>query len=169
MGLLSPISTTIRSPTYSSAVTATNRGTFARVDRHGCDAAYVNDDKLKDIFCTEEANLGTSPKHNELYIQRTDHTFAEQAGQYGVLDPFGRGRSARFIDANGDGRPDLFVANDPTRGDGMPSPNRFLTNQGGALRYAPEYGLELETSFQGSNNASVGDLDKDGWQDLLLI
>jgi len=147
----------------------TNQGTFARVDRHGCDAAYVNDDKLKDIFCTEGANLGTSPKHNELYIQRTDHTFAEQAGQYGVLDPFGRGRSARFIDANGDGRPDLFVANDPTRGDGMPSPNRFLTNQGGALRYAPEYGLELETSFQGSNNASVGDLDKDGWQDLLLI
>jgi hypothetical protein len=87
-----------------------------------------------------------------------------------VLDPFGRGRSAKFIDANGDGRPDLFLSNDPTRGDGMPSPNRFFTNQsGGALRYAPEYGLELETSFQGSNNASVGDLDKDGWQDLLLI
>jgi Ca2+-binding RTX toxin-like protein len=37
------------------------------------------------------------------------------------------------------------------------------------LRYAPEYGLELETSLQGSNNASVGDLDKDGWQDLLVI
>ena len=31
----------------------------------------------------------------------------------------------------------------------MPSPNRFFTNQlGGALRYAPEYGLELETSFK---------------------
>ena len=86
-----------------------------------------------------------------------------------MLDPFGRGRSARFIDANGDSRPDLFVANDPTRGDGLPSPNRFLTNQlEGGLRYAPEYGLQLETSLQGSNNASVGDLDKDGWQDLLL-
>jgi hypothetical protein len=36
------------------------------------------------------------------------------------------------------------------------------------LRYAPEYGLERETSLQGSN-ASVGDLDKDGWQDLLMI
>jgi Bacterial Ig-like domain/FG-GAP-like repeat len=148
----------------------TNQGTFARADRHGCDAADVNGDGLKDIFCTEGANLGTSPKRNELYIQQPDHTFAEQAGQYGVLDPFGRGRSARFFDANGDGRPDLFLSNDPTRGDGMPSPNRFFTNQlGGALRYAPEYGLELETSFQGSLNASVGDLDKDGWQDLLLI
>ena len=147
----------------------TNQGTFARADRHGCDAADVNGDGLKDIFCTEGANHGTSAKRNELYIQRRDHTFAEQAGQYGVLDPFGRGRSAKFIEANGDSRPDLFVANNPTRGDGMPSPNRFFTNQlGDALRYAPAYGLERETSLQGSN-ASVGDLDKDGWQDLLVI
>ena len=86
-----------------------------------------------------------------------------------MLDPFGRGRSAKFIEANGDSRPDLFVANNPTRGDGMPSPNRFFTNQlGSAYRYAPAYGLERETSLQGSN-ASVGDLDKDGWQDLLVI
>jgi hypothetical protein len=148
----------------------TNRGTFAQADRHGCDAADVNGDRLKDIFCTEGANHGTSAKRNELYVQRPDHTFAEQAGQYGVLDPFGRGRSAQFIDANGDGRPDLFVANNPSRVDGMPSPNRFLVNElGGAYRYAAAYGLERETSVQGSNKASVGDLDKDGWQDLLMI
>jgi Bacterial Ig-like domain/FG-GAP-like repeat len=147
----------------------TNQGTFAQADRHGCDAAYVNADELKDIFCTEGANHGTSAKRNELYIQRSDHTFAEKAGQYGVLDPFGRGRSAKFIEANGDDHPDLLVGNNPTRGDGMPSPNRFFTNLGDAFRYAPEYTLERETSFQGSLNASVGDLDKDGWQDLLVI
>ena len=148
----------------------TNQGTFAHTDRHGCDAADVNSDGLEDIFCTEGANHGTSAKRNELYIQRTDHTFAEQAGQYGVFDPFGRGRSAKFIDANGDSRPDLFLANLPTRGDGMPSPNRFMTNQlGNAYRYAPEYGLERETNLQGSYNTSAGDLDKDGWQDLLMI
>jgi hypothetical protein len=147
----------------------TNQGTFAQTDRHGCDAADVNGDGLKDIFCTEGANWGTSAKRNELYIQRTDHTFAEQAGQYGVFDPFGRGRSAKFIEANGDNRPDLFLSNDPTRGDGMPSPNRFLTYQlGNAYSYAPAYGLERETTIQEGSNLSVGDLDKDGWQDLLL-
>ena len=87
-----------------------------------------------------------------------------------MLDPFGRGCSATFIEANSDNRPDLFVANDPTRGDGMPSPNRFFTNQlGNAYRYAPEYGLERKTSFRGNLNANVGDLDDDGWQDLLMI
>jgi hypothetical protein len=148
----------------------TNQGMFAPTDRHGCDAADVNGDGLKDIFCTEGAAHGTSTKRNELYIQRPDHTFADQAGEYGVLDPFGRGRSGRFFDANGDSRPDLFLANNPTRGDGLPSPNRFFINQlGNAFHSAPEYGLELETSLQGSNNVSVGDLDQDGWQDLLMI
>jgi hypothetical protein len=149
----------------------TNQGTFPHADRHGCDAADVNGDGLKDIFCTEGANHGTSAKRNELYIQRPDHTFADQAGRYGVFDPFGRGRSGKFIDANGDSRPDLLVDNNPTRGDGMPSPNRFFINHqlGDAFRYAPAYGLERERSLQGSNNAGAGDLDKDGWQDLLLI
>ena len=148
----------------------TNQGTFARADRHGCDAADVNGDGLKDLFCTEGALQGTSVKRNELYIQRPDHTFDEQAGEYRVFDPFGRGRSAKFIDANGDSRPDLFLANEHIRGDGLPSPNRFFANRlGGAFRYAPAYGLERETSIQDGTKARVGDLDKDGWQDLLLV
>ena len=149
----------------------TNQGTFSPTDRHGCDAADVNGDGLKDIFCTVGALQGTSSKRNTLYIQRPDHTFAEQAAQYGVFDPFGRGRLAKFIEANGDSRPDLFVRNDPRRGDGMPSSDRFFINQlGEAFRYAPAYGLERETSSRPTpRTPNVGDLDKDGWQDLLLI
>jgi hypothetical protein len=148
----------------------TNQGTFVRIDRHGCDAADVSGDGLKDIFCANGAAQGTLVKQDELYIQRQDHTFVDRTAQYGVLEPLARGRSATFINANGDAYPDLFVANEPDRGDGLPSPNRLFINEGGnAYRYAPEFGLELEgdDGSTSGGNADVGDLDKDGWQDLV--
>jgi hypothetical protein len=147
-----------------------NKGTFVHTDRHGCDAADVNGDGLKDIFCSTGAAHGTAAKRNELYVQRSDHTFVNRAGEYGVFDPFGRGRLGTFIDANGDPRPDLFVANEPNRGDGMPSPSRLFIHRGGSTyHYAPGYGLERESSsIRSEANASVGDLDKDGWEDLVL-
>ena len=150
--------------------TEIDQGTFGEIDRHGCDAADVNGDGLKDIFCSRGAAHQTLPKGNELYIQRPDHTFAEQAAQRGVLDPYGRGRLGAFIDANGDSLPDLFVGNDVNRGDAMPSPNRFFINGGGGTyRYAPEYGLEREMRVHEDNSdVKVGDLDNDGWRDLLL-
>jgi hypothetical protein len=151
----------------------TNQGTFRRIDRHGCDAADVDvrGDPLKDIFCANGAAQGTLIKQDELYIQQPDHTFVNRTAQYGVLEPLARGREAKFINANGDAYPDLFVANEPDRGDGMPSPNRLFINEGGnAYRYAPEFGLEREDSAGGSlsgGGPDVGDLDKDGWQDLV--
>jgi len=149
----------------------TNQGTFVRIDRHGCDAADVSGDGLKDIFCANGAARGTLVKQDELYIQRPDHTFVDRTAEYGVLEPLARGREAKFINANGDASPDLFVANEPDRGDGLPSPNRLFINEGGnAYRYAPEFGLEHEDSAGGSlsgGGPDVGDLDKDGWQDLV--
>lgn len=147
------------------------QGTFAKTDRHGCDAADVNGDGLKDIFCSTGAHGATTPKRNELWVQQPDHTFVDQAEQYGLLDPFSRGRLNTFINADGDNRPDLFIANEAERLDALPTPNQLFTNQGGTgFRSAPGYGLEREMVYGGltGNNPSVADLDRDGWQDLLV-
>jgi hypothetical protein len=151
--------------------TETNAGTFVKTDRHGCSAADVNNDGLLDLSCTTSGARGTQAKANELYIQQSDNTFVDHAEQYGVLEPFARGRSATFIDADGDAYPDMYVASELDRADGLPSSNRMFINQGGsAYRYAPEFGLEHEVSDGSSSggNGDVGDLDKDGWQDLVV-
>ncbi len=164
----------------SGRFTEIDQGTFVKTDRHGCDAADVNGDGRKDIFCSTGANQATTPKRNELWVQQPDHTFVNQAGQYGLFNPFSRGRINTFINANGDNHPDLFLANEADRLDALPTPNQLFTNQGGtAFRSAPEYGLEREMDYSGSllgntpgglsgSNPSVADLDKDGWQDLLV-
>jgi hypothetical protein len=151
--------------------TETNAGTFVKTDRHGCSAADVNTDGLMDLSCTTSGARGTQAKANELYVQQPGHTFVDQAEQYGVLEPFARGRSATFIDANGDPYADMYVASELDRADGLPSSNRLFINEGGsAYRYAPEFGLEHEVSDGSSSggNGDVGDLDKDGWQDLIV-
>jgi hypothetical protein len=156
----------------SGRFTEIDQGTFVKTDRHGCDAADVNSDGRKDIFCSTGAHGATTPKRNELWVQQPDHTFVNQAGQYGLFNPFSRGRMNTFINANGDNRPDLFLANEADRLDALPTPNQLFTNQGGtAFRSAPGYGLEREMDYSGGltgNNPSVADLDKDGWQDLLV-
>jgi len=164
----------------SGRFTEIDQGTFVKTDRHGCDAADVNGDGLKDIFCSTGSNQASTPKRNELWVQQPDHTFVNQAGQYGLLNPFSRGRVNTFINANGDNHPDLFLANEADRLDALPTPNQLFTNQGGTtFRSALEYGLEREMDYSGSllggtagslagSNPSVADLDKDGWQDLLV-
>jgi hypothetical protein len=151
--------------------TETNQGTFGKKDRHGCGAGDVNQDGLKDLFCTTGAATGTRAKRNELYIQRPDRTFVNRAAQYGVFDPFGRGREGTFVRADGDTFPDLLVVNEFERPDGMPSPNRLFINRAGSTyRYAPEYGLEREDG-DGADTGGVSlaeDIDKDGRQDLLV-
>ena len=146
--------------------TEIDHGTFFKHDRHSCDWADVNHDGLIDMFCVAGSDRGTEAKHNELWIQGANSTFTEQAGQYGVIDPFGRGRISRFVDANNDGWPDLLISNFPDRADGLPSPNRLEINVGGThFVDAPSYGLDLET---GAGSISPADYDRDGLTDLLM-
>ena len=138
----------------------------ARDDFHDCPWGDVNRDGRQDVYCTVGAASGSGIKANQLWIQQPDGTFTEQAGAYGVRDPFGRGRQATFVDFNHDAYPDLYVSNTYPRTDERRSINRFFVNvDGERFRPAPRAGLNGEL---GGNTVQAIDFDRDGWQDVLV-
>ena len=142
-------------------------GYFKPSDRHDCLAADFNADGREDIFCSIGTDRGTALKSNELYIQQPDHTFTEQAYQWFVSDPAGRGRNSAVLDANNDGYPDLFSGTAALRSDGLPSPNRLYLNTGhGSMLDSPAMGLDLDI---GSRCAHTVDYNSDGWPDLARL
>jgi uncharacterized repeat protein (TIGR03803 family) len=139
-------------------------------DRHGCVAADVDRDGRLDLYCEIGAVQGTGRKQNELWLQQPDGTFAS-ATNFGAEDEFGRGRRPVFLDLNHDGWPDLYITNDAThRGDGKENHNRmFLNRRDGTF-------VETKTIATGDGESpgpgfacvAKGDVDGDGWDDLLV-
>lgn len=138
---------------------------FDWVDRHDCDAADVNLDGKIDIYCTVGADRGEGQGSNQLWLQGSDGVF-RQAVEFGAEDPFGRGRLPIFFDFNHDGYPDIYLTNLPTtRPDGQPNINRVFVNQAGQ---GFKEAATLATGMRGAQCVAKGDVDGDGWDDLLV-
>lgn len=137
-------------------------------DAHDCAIADVDGDGRGDIYCTRGGGHRKGPgftKTNGLWLQQPDGTFSDNVAQeLGTADPLGRGRRTTFLDADGDGRPDLFVGNQTERTDQLPSPNRLFLNRGDRFVEA-RAGLTREV---GGNCVQAVDVDLDGRQDLVV-
>ena len=100
---------------------------------------------------------------DQLFRNNGDGTFTDVSREAGIEVPEGRGLGLAIADLDGDGRLDLFVANDGTA--------NFLFRNRGGLRFE-EVGLTAGVAYDGAGQptASMGvvaeDLNSDGRIDL---
>lgn len=135
------------------------------VDRHDCDAADIDGDGWVDMYCEIGAEKGTGIKANEVWINNHDRTFRLVTG-HGAEDPSGRGRIARFFDLDHDGRPDIYDTVQATdRPDGLPNFNHVYLNDGNVHFHEV---VTIATGNLGYICAAKGDIDGDGWDDLVV-
>ena len=113
-------------------------------------------------YCTPESYKGTASK---LYRNLGGGRFEDVSAKAGVADPTGKSLGVAVLDYDGDGWPDLFVANDT-------QPNKlYRNNRNGAFA---EVGLAAGVAFseegvaRGAMGADAGDYDRSGRPHLLV-
>jgi tetratricopeptide (TPR) repeat protein len=99
------------------------------------------------------------PERNLLFRNNGNGTFTEVAKELGVDNPDGRSLSALWHDFDGDGWPDLYVANDI-------SENKLYLNRHGKFVDAGRSAWVEE--YRGSMGLAAGDFDRDGDDDLFI-
>ena len=119
-------------------------------------ANYVDWSIEKDLFCTidgknksyctPESYKGQSPA---LYRNRGNGTFEDVTKAAGLLDPASKGLGVAMFDYDGDGRIDLFVANDT-------QPNRLFRNRGNGTFVDVAVGAGVAFSEAGVARAGMG-------------
>jgi hypothetical protein len=135
-------------------------------------AHYVNWSEAGDLFCTldgknksyctPESYKGASPS---LYRNRGDGTFENVTKQAGLSDSSSKGLGVAMLDFDGDGRMDLFVANDT-------EPNRLYRNKGNGTFEDVAVRAGLAFSEAGLARAGMGvdavDYDGSGRPSLII-
>jgi enediyne biosynthesis protein E4 len=114
------------------------------------------------VFCGPR---GLKGEHDHLFHNNGDGTFTDVSIKAGVADVPGYfGLTAVFADLNGDGRPDLLVANDST-------PNYLYRNKGDGtfedLSFESGYAVNGEGRETASMGIALGDYQNAGKLDIL--
>ena len=123
----------------------------------------VNGDGLDDVYLG-----GAKLQPGRLFIQRRDGTFAPQDDAVFAVDSLSEDVGASFFDANGDGRPDLYVVSGGSEYSEGASPlqDRLYLNDGRGHLSKAENALPPESSA--GSRVAAADYDGDGAVDLFV-
>jgi enediyne biosynthesis protein E4 len=119
-------------------------------------------DGTRKSYCTPESYKGQSPT---LYRNRGDGTFEDVTEKAGLKNPSSKSLGITVVDYDGDGWPDLFVANDT-------QPNKLYRNRGNGT--FAESGMAAGVAFNEAGVARAGmgvdtaDYDGSGRPSLII-
>jgi hypothetical protein len=140
---------------------------YVKVDPQAVGSAASTQSKIPCEFRGAKVMCGPRGLPGEadhLFHNNRDGTFTDVSQQAGVNDPHGYyGLASLFIDVDGDGRPDLLVANDST-------PNYLYRNKGDGTFEDASFASGFALNESGRETASMGiafgDLTHNGRIDL---
>ncbi len=141
------------------------QATFFDMDRDGDLDCYIANHSVQfHLYMYVMAFQDTN-----FYNQGMDQLLENQNGKFvdvtkaaGIKDELGFGLSVSIADVNGDHWPDIFVANDFISVDKL-----YINNQNGTFTDATAERIQSTSFF--SMGSDFGDLNNDGWQDLMVV
>lgn len=125
--------------------------------------ADVNGDGLDDVYIG-----GAKEQGGRLFLQRADGTFGSVNDSVFDADAISEDVGALFFDANGDGRPDLYVVsggNEYSEGASGLQDRLYLNDGGGRFHKAEGY---LPSESVSGSRAVAADFDGDGDLDVFV-
>ncbi|MDE2928250.1 MAG: CRTAC1 family protein [Acidobacteriota bacterium] len=102
---------------------------------------------------------------DQLYRNNGDGSFTDVSNSAGIANPAGKGLGLTFSDFDGDGYPDIYVANDTIR-DFLYRNNRDGTFSD--VTYAAAVGFDANGEPQAGMGVDAADWDNDGRPDILV-
>jgi len=145
----------------------------------GVTMADVNGDGLLDIYVCYSGKFSDELRRNQLFINKGNAKFEEEAAAYGLDDP-GYSTNAVFFDYDNDGDLDMFLLNHNVKKidnidfaqlknetDSLAG-NKLYRNDGNHFTEISQKAGIIQNPLTFGLGVAIADVNQDGWQDIYV-